>query len=127
MATEQIAAPTPAPDRLTPAVVKRLTAIEHSIQELTALARDREAAEDRRYALIAQLIDPTLELDSLLRQLFGLGRRQNQDLRELAEAVHQELTMIRSAFVLSVGAADLGADPGAEARAAAIERERGGA
>lgn len=94
-------------------VITRLTAIEGSIAELAQTANDHAAAEERRFRLIEQFVDPAMNLQGLLVQLLDMGRTQNGTFAAMCEALAREMATTRAALTLAVGSAGLEHEAGA--------------
>jgi membrane-bound ClpP family serine protease len=89
-------------------VITRLTAIERSIEELAQTALEHAAAEDRRFTLIEQFVDPAMNLQGLLAQLLDMGRTHNRTFASMCEGLAKEMATTRTALTLAVSGADLG-------------------
>lgn len=89
------------------AVAEEQLRLSEALNQFIAEARAHWAAEDQRFKNIDAFIDPTMELQSLLKQLFGILSRNHQAVQALERIVKEEQIITRKALALHLSTADL--------------------
>jgi hypothetical protein len=93
-----------------PALMEQLVQLRATLDEIAEEARAHWSREEQRMRLVDQFVDPQLNLDSLLKQIYATLARN----REAMLALEAEARRLTSAVELAVG------DP-----TLLIEREKG--
>jgi hypothetical protein len=81
------------PPATAPALMEQLIQLRSQFEALADEARRHWAAEERRFTLIDQFIDPQLSLESLLKQLFDALERNRRAVQDL-EREHRRLAHV---------------------------------
>jgi len=95
------------------AVLNAQSAVQHQrLMQIEQAIGALKTAADRRDALLAEWIDPAIDLTGLMAQLAEIGRKNMQVVAELAAQLAREHATTRSAISLAVAAVELEATAG---------------
>jgi hypothetical protein len=72
-----------------PALMEKLLEVEQLLREVSTEARKHWEQDRRRMDLIDRFVDPNLEIESLLKQLFAAIRRSDDAKRDLIREVQR--------------------------------------
>jgi len=90
------------------AVLNAQSAVQHQrLMQIEQAIGALKTAADRRDALLAEWIDPAIDLTGLMAQLAEIGRKNMQVVAELAAQLAREHAATRSAISLAVAVVSL--------------------
>lgn len=94
----------PAPPPATgPALMEQLIQLRAQFDQLAVEARDHWDAEERRFELTDKFIDPALNLDALLKQVFSMLKRDH----EAVQALEREVRRLSGAVEVAISTSAL--------------------
>ena len=89
-----------------PALMEQLIQLRAAFDALAIEARDHWDAEERRFELTDTFIDPALNLDGLLKQVFSMLKREH----EAVQTLEREMRRLTTAIELAISTGPLGID-----------------
>jgi hypothetical protein len=81
-----------------PALMSKLLELEHIVNELADEARSHWSKEEQRMQLVDRFIDPSIELDSLLKQVFQTLERNRAAMLALEREARRLVSAVELTF-----------------------------
>jgi hypothetical protein len=81
-----------------PALMEQLVQMRQDLDDFMEQARAHWSAEEKRFENIDAFIDPAMQLQSLMKQMFGILNRNHKAMLELEREVRQLYTAVELAI-----------------------------
>lgn len=93
----------PAPPATGPALMEQFIQLRAEFDVFAAEARAHWTKEEERMRLVDQFIDPSIDLDSLLKQVLAACQMQQDALHELERSVREQQRIVYTAMRIRLG------------------------